>query len=89
MENEIKRRPSRQSPAKRNRKLQERHLAILLFGCVLFLGVFHMLLPDKAFSEAENRSLAAKPRLLLARERARNPLFLQKKKWLTMSKYGQ
>lgn len=65
MENEIKRRPSRQSPAKRNRKLQERHLAILLFGCVLFLGLFHLILPDQDFSEAENRTLAVKPEFSL------------------------
>ena len=61
MENEIKRRPNRQSPARKNRKLQERHLILLLFGCVLFLGLFHMILPDRAFSEAENRTLEVKP----------------------------
>lgn len=60
-ENEIKRSPRRQSPAKKNKKLQGIYLTGLLFGMVLVLMLLHVLAKDRAYSEVENRNLAAKP----------------------------
>lgn len=58
---EIKTRPRRQSPARKNRKQQGTYLAILLVAVILLLDLFHVLAPDREYSEAENRTLAQKP----------------------------
>ncbi len=55
-------RPRRRSPAQRNRALQGRWLSWLLIGCVVTFVILGLLLPDNAFSESENRSLAQFPK---------------------------
>jgi len=56
-----KRSPRRQSPYQRNRRLQGKLLKWLLLGSIALILVLSLLIPDKAFSESENRSLAQRP----------------------------
>ena len=60
-ENEIKRRPRRQSPVQKNRNLQGTCLAALLACVILLLTVLGLVIEDRGFSENENRNLAQKP----------------------------
>ena len=56
-----RRNPRRRTPLQRNRKLQGQYLSWLLIGCIVLFLVLSLLLPDKDFSESENRSLAQFP----------------------------
>ncbi len=58
-----RRNPKRRTPFQRNRRQQGQWLSILLIGCVVFFLVLSLLVPDKEFSESENRSLAQRPKL--------------------------
>lgn len=57
----IPRNPRRRSPFQRNRRLQAEMLSIVLLAVVAAFVVLGLLLPDKDFSESENRSLAKFP----------------------------
>lgn len=59
----IPRNPRRRSPFQRNRRLQAEMLSIVLLAVVAAFVVLGLLLPDKDFSESENRSLAKFPKL--------------------------
>ena len=54
-------RSRRQDPAQRNRKLQGQWLTYLLVGVIAVFLILSLLIPDKAFSESENRNLAQFP----------------------------
>lgn len=58
-------RPRRRSPYQRNRALQGRYLSWLLIGCVVLFTVLGLILPDREFSESENRGLAKFPEMTL------------------------
>ena len=58
----IPRNPRRRSPFQRNRRLQAEMLSIVLLSVVAVFVVLGLLLPDKDFSESENRSLAKFPK---------------------------
>lgn len=58
-----RRNPKRRTPFQRNRRQQGQWLSILLIGCVALFLVLSLLVPDKEFSESENRSLAQRPKL--------------------------
>ena len=58
-----RRNPKRRTPFQRNRRQQGQWLSILLIGCVVLFLVLSLLVPDKEFSESENRSLAQRPQL--------------------------
>ena len=63
-QNQIPRRnPKRRTPFQRNRRQQGQWLSYLLIGCVVLFLVLSLLVPDKEFSESENRSLAQRPKL--------------------------
>ena len=64
-QNEITNRPQRRSPVQRNRRLQAQYLSWLLVGTMIFFTVLGVALPDKDFSESENRSLADFPKITL------------------------
>lgn len=51
----------RRSAAARNRQLQGRWLSLLLIGCVVLFLVLSLVIPDREFSESENRKLAQAP----------------------------
>ncbi len=53
----------RRTPFQRNRRMQGQLLGYLLIGCVAAFLVLSLLVPDKDFSESENRSLAQFPAL--------------------------
>ena len=57
------RNPRRRTPFQRNRRLQGQWLGYLLIGCIVLFLVLSLLVPDKEFSESENRSLAQRPGL--------------------------
>lgn len=59
----IPRNPRRRTPFQRNRRLQAELLAVLLIAVVAVFAVLGLLLPDKDFSESENRGLAQFPKL--------------------------
>ena len=59
----IPRSPRRRTPFQKNRRLQGEYLSWLLVGIVVAFTVLGILLPDKDFSESENRSLAQFPKL--------------------------
>ena len=59
----IPRNPRRRSPYQRNRRLQAEMLSIVLLAVVVAFLVLGLLIPDKDFSESENRSLAKLPAL--------------------------
>ena len=61
--NTPKRGPKRRTPYQRNRRLQGQWLSYLLVGIIVLFLVLSLLLPDKEFSESENRSLAQFPGL--------------------------
>jgi len=54
-------RPQRRSPVTRNRRLQGQCLSWLLLGTVALFLVLGIAIPDREFSESENRKLAAFP----------------------------
>lgn len=59
-------RPQRRSPVVRNRRLQGQYLSwLLIFTVALFL-VLGIVLPDRDFSESENRKLASFPEISLS-----------------------
>ena len=58
-----RRNPKRRTPFQRNRRQQGQWLSYLLIGCVALFLVLSLLVPDKEFSESENRSLAQRPKL--------------------------
>ena len=58
-----RRNPKRRTPFQRNRRQQGQWLSYLLIGCVVLFLVLSLLVPDKEFSESENRSLAQRPKL--------------------------
>lgn len=60
------RNPRRRTPFQRNRRLQGELLATLLVGCVVLFIVLGLVIPDKEFSESENRSLAQRPKFSLS-----------------------
>ena len=60
-ENQNMNRPQRRSPYQRNRRLQGRYLSWLLVGTVLLFAVLGIALPDREFSDNENRKLAGLP----------------------------
>lgn len=62
-ENEIKRRPRRQSPVQKNRNRQGVCLAALLACVIMLITVLSLVTKDRVFSENENRNLAQKPQL--------------------------
>lgn len=62
-ENEIRRRPRRQSPVTRNRNLQGKYLAGLLAAVILLFSVLGLCIKDREMSENENRGLAQMPKL--------------------------
>ncbi len=53
----------RRTPFQRNRRTQGQWLGYLLLGCIAAVLVLSLLVPDKDFSENENRSLAQFPGL--------------------------
>lgn len=53
----------RRSAAARNRQQQGRWLSLLLVGCVAVFLVLSLVMPDREFSESENRKLAQAPAL--------------------------
>ena len=59
----IPRNPRRRTPFQRNRRLQAEWLATLLVVVVAAFVVLGIVLPDKDFSESENRGLAQFPEL--------------------------
>lgn len=59
-------RPQRRSPYQRNRRLQGQYLTWLLVGVVLVFVVLGAVLPDRDFSENENRKLAGLPEITLS-----------------------
>ena len=65
-ENQNVNRPQRRSPVTRNRRLQGQCLSWLLLGTVALFLVLGMFLPDREFSESENRKLAAFPEITLS-----------------------
>lgn len=65
-ENRSVNRPQRRSPYQRNRRLQGQYLSWLLVGAVILFVVLGVALPDRDFSENENRKLAAFPEITLA-----------------------
>lgn len=58
-----RRNSKRRTPFQRNRRQQGQWLSYLLIGCVVLFLVLSLLVPDKEFSENENRSLAQFPKL--------------------------
>ena len=58
---EEKRPIRRSSPVQRNRKMQGQWLSWLLVGGIVLFLLLSLLIPDKAFSESENRNLAQFP----------------------------
>ena len=65
-ENQNVNRPQRRSPVTRNRRLQGQLLSWLLLGTVALFLVLGICLPDREFSESENRKLAAFPEVSLS-----------------------
>ena len=59
----IPRNPRRRTPFQRNRRLQGELLSVLLVAVVAVFVVLGLILPDKDFSESENRSLAQFPKI--------------------------
>ena len=59
-------RPPRRSPYQRNRRLQGQYLSWLLIGAVVLFVVLGIALPDRDFSENENRKLASFPEITLS-----------------------
>ena len=59
-------RPQRRSPYQRNRRLQGQYLSWLLIGVVMVFVVLGAVLPDRDFSENENRKLAGLPEITLS-----------------------
>lgn len=57
------RNPRRRTPFQRNRRLQAELLAVLLIAVVAVFMALSLILPDKDFSESENRGLAQFPKL--------------------------
>ena len=62
MDERLQRRQARRQRLRRNRQLQGTYLTILLFGMILLFGVLHVLIPDREYSEDENRMLAQWPK---------------------------
>lgn len=62
MDERLQRRQARRQRLRRNRQLQGTYLTILLFGMILMFGVLHVLIPDREYSEDENRMLAQWPK---------------------------
>lgn len=58
--------PRRRSPFQRNRRLQGQYLSWLLVGCMVLFAVLGIALPDREFSENENRKLASVPEVTLS-----------------------
>lgn len=58
---EQKKTPKRRTPYQRNRRLQGQWLSYILVGAIVLFLVLSLLVPDKDFSESENRSLAQFP----------------------------
>ena len=65
-ENQNVNRPQRRSPVTRNRRLQGQYLSWLLLGTVALFLVLGIFLPDREFSESENRKLASFPEISLS-----------------------
>ena len=61
MDERLQRRQARRQRLRRNRQLQGTYLTLLLFGLILLFGVLHLITPDRAYSEDENRMLAQWP----------------------------
>jgi len=62
----IPRNPRRRTPFQINRRLQGQLLSVLLVGVAVLLLVMGLILPDREFSDSENRKLAQAPRLTLS-----------------------
>ncbi len=60
------RRPQRRAAYQRNRTQQGIRLSFMLLFVILFFGIVNLLAKDRAFSDAENRALAQKPKLTWA-----------------------
>ena len=56
-------RSQRRSPVPKNRRLQGQILTILLLGCVALFLILGLCIPDRDFSESENRNLSKFPAL--------------------------
>lgn len=56
-------RSQRRSPVPKNRRLQGHYLTILLLGCIAVFLILGLCIPDRGFSESENRNLAQFPQL--------------------------
>ena len=65
-QNEMNPRPRRRSPYQRNRRMQGNWLGYLLVGTLAACLILSVLLKDRAFSESENRKLAAMPEFSLS-----------------------
>ena len=65
-ENQNVNRPRRRSPVARNRRLQGQWLSWLLLGTVALFLVLGLVMPDRDFSESENRKLASFPKITLS-----------------------
>ncbi len=65
-QNQTIQRPRRRSPYQINRRLQGQYLTYLLVGAVIVFTILGLLIPDRDYSESENRSLAQFPELTLS-----------------------
>ena len=65
-ENQNINRPQRRSPVTRNRRIQGQYLSWLLLGTVALFLVLGLVMPDRDFSESENRKLASFPKITLS-----------------------